>query len=208
MMEFQRSNHSITAGLAILVTFIAILGLLFKLLQPEVFTRPAPDVDDATLICFSHAANHDGLTGELERSYPDRVFPEDPESAKCPEGGTYTYGESGFVSRCSYHGVPQFALRWEKKSKTRRLLEKHVPFVGPTAALNTCVATLKQIDGAKQQWSFDTRAKGDSLPKPKDLFGPKNYIKVIPACPNNGHYFIGKVADRPECTCKALGHTL
>lgn len=73
-----------------------------------------------------------------------------------------------------------------------------------------CVANLKQIDGAVQQWALenkktvtDTYSLSDSM-----LLA---YMKgsVLPVCPDHGRYLPGtNISDTPRCTIGGLGHTL
>ena len=78
-----------------------------------------------------------------------------------------------------------------------------------TAQKNTCIANLKQIDGAKQQWALDSKLGSDAKPKGADLYGVSLYIKIEPVCPLAGAYDIGKVKEDPTCTLSSSdGHLL
>jgi prepilin-type N-terminal cleavage/methylation domain-containing protein len=66
-----------------------------------------------------------------------------------------------------------------------------------------CVANLKQIEAAKEQWAMDTRAGSDATPNWSDLVGPNNYMKAQPVCPSGGTYSIGNVATPPSCSISA-----
>src|SRR5687768_17681902 len=50
----------------------------------------------------------------------------------------------------------------------------------------SCVANLKQIESAKEQWAMDTKAAPTATPATSDLYGNTLYIKVQPTCPSNG----------------------
>ena len=64
-----------------------------------------------------------------------------------------------------------------------------------------CVANLKQIDSAKEQWAMDNRATtGGSAPAPSGLSGSAGYIKTEPACPSSGTYSSSAVGTSPSCT--------
>lgn len=76
------------------------------------------------------------------------------------------------------------------------------------AQKNTCIANLKQIDGAKQQWALDNKKGGTDTPGTTDLYGTSLYIKVSPTCPLSGAYTIGNVDTLPTCGKSAVGHTL
>src|SRR5690349_20077657 len=62
-----------------------------------------------------------------------------------------------------------------------------------TAQANTCVANLKQIDGAKEQWALEQKKTPTETPTWDDLVGTGGYIKNTPSCPANGTYTIGNV---------------
>jgi prepilin-type N-terminal cleavage/methylation domain-containing protein len=73
-----------------------------------------------------------------------------------------------------------------------------------TSRAKSCVANLKQIESAKEQWAMDTRAAPTATPTANDLCGPTLYIKAaavgtLPQCPSNGAYTIGDMATRPIC---------
>ena len=70
---------------------------------------------------------------------------------------------------------------------------------------NACIANLKQIDGAKQTWALETKQVSGATPVAGDLYGPTLYIRDTPACPANGAYTFGTVAEKP--TCNIGGHT-
>ena len=71
-----------------------------------------------------------------------------------------------------------------------------------------CINNLRQIDGAKQQWAYETKAPTNAIPTWEDLRryfgrGPTN---ALPQCPREGAYFIRNIASDPICTVK--GHHL
>jgi hypothetical protein len=74
------------------------------------------------------------------------------------------------------------------------------------AQKNSCIANLKQIDGAIQQWALENRKVAAS---PVDMRGVVEYLKgsVLPLCPAGGVYRPGPwVSGNPTCTIP--GHTL
>ncbi|MDD4203043.1 MAG: prepilin-type N-terminal cleavage/methylation domain-containing protein [Candidatus Omnitrophica bacterium] len=73
-----------------------------------------------------------------------------------------------------------------------------------TAQTNSCIANLKQIDGAKQIWAIDTGGTETSNPAMTALV--PTYIKRTPLCPGSGTYTVGTVGTIPTCTVAA--HTL
>ena len=65
----------------------------------------------------------------------------------------------------------------------------------------SCVANLKQIDSAKQQWAMDTRAAANAAePATTALYGSDKYIRAAPACPSSGSYTIGTLPVLPICS--------
>lgn len=76
-----------------------------------------------------------------------------------------------------------------------------------------CIANLKQLEGAVQNWALETRkASGDPIAS-IELFGATNYLRREIVCPANGspyNYF--RVGDPRHVTCQLSGgpeyHTL
>ncbi len=129
----------------------------------------------------------------------------------CPEGGSYTLGTSFRATECSAHGIgvrlrtASSNSKWEK-FKRACLRNPFVRRSRATGTRNSCVANLKQIDGAKQQWAIDERKGGGDVPSERELFGRALYIKRAPVCPEGGKYRIGNVRENPRCT--VAGHSL
>lgn len=76
-----------------------------------------------------------------------------------------------------------------------------------TAQKNACIANLKQIDGAKEQWALENKkTQGDAA----DTTAINAYLKnsQAPQCPANGTYTYGAVGTSPSCSQSAIGHTL
>jgi hypothetical protein len=68
-----------------------------------------------------------------------------------------------------------------------------------TAAKNACVANLKQIDGAVQQWALENRKSGKAPVTTSDVL---EYLKgsVLPMCPQGGTYQVTTPDQLPICT--------
>src|SRR5438094_8204812 len=49
-----------------------------------------------------------------------------------------------------------------------------------TSRSKSCVANLKQIESAKEQWCMDQRAASTATPTDTDLYGTNNYVKNTP----------------------------
>jgi prepilin-type N-terminal cleavage/methylation domain-containing protein len=78
-----------------------------------------------------------------------------------------------------------------------------------TAQTKSCIANLRQIDGAKQQWAIDSKKNGSDTPGKTDLYGTTLYLKIEPGCPLSGAYTIGTVSDNPICSLSATdAHSL
>lgn len=75
-----------------------------------------------------------------------------------------------------------------------------------TAQTNSCIANLRQIEGAKQQWAIENQKASSDSPTSGDLFGGTLYLKEEPDCPAGGSYTYGAVSD--NATCNISGHAL
>ena len=76
-----------------------------------------------------------------------------------------------------------------------------------TAQKNACIANLKQIDGAVQQWALENKKVSSDQPVTSDVSA---YLKgnSLPACPAGGSYTLGVVSANPTCTLSTDGHSL
>jgi competence protein ComGC len=74
-----------------------------------------------------------------------------------------------------------------------------------TAQKNACIANLKQIDGATQQWALENKKRSTDR---TDMNAIKEYLKGgrLPACPAGGEYSVTTVMEGP--TCSVPGHSL
>ena len=73
-----------------------------------------------------------------------------------------------------------------------------------TATTNTCIANLKQINGAKQLYAIENGLLNDTLVSMPSLV--PDYIKQTPKCPGGGTYVVGTPGNLS--TCDQLNHTL
>jgi prepilin-type N-terminal cleavage/methylation domain-containing protein len=73
---------------------------------------------------------------------------------------------------------------------------------------STCIANLKQMDAAKEQWAMDQRQDAGAEPTWEDLVGDgaDAYMKAQPECPSGGEYALNPVGENP--TCSIEGHQL
>jgi hypothetical protein len=72
---------------------------------------------------------------------------------------------------------------------------------GGSSSRARCISNLRQIDGAKEQWALENKAKlGDAVPAKDVAF----FIKGgMPHCPDGGVYTIGAVGVAPRCSIPA-----
>ena len=69
-----------------------------------------------------------------------------------------------------------------------------------TSRTKACLANLKQIDSAKEQYAMDNRLNnGDAIPAGA-LWAANSYIKSIPVCPSGGTYTVDVVGTNPSCS--------
>ena len=75
---------------------------------------------------------------------------------------------------------------------------------------STCIANLKQIESAKEQWAMVNKKGATDTPASSDLTGTATdgYLKSYPSCPTSGTYAIGNMSTRPLCSKSADGHVL
>ncbi len=79
-----------------------------------------------------------------------------------------------------------------------------------TAQKNSCIANLKQIDGAVQQWALENKKAATDTYALTDTT-VLAYLKgsALPACPGGGAYTAATtVSGSPTCSLSASGHTL
>ena len=76
-----------------------------------------------------------------------------------------------------------------------------------TAQKNACIANLKQIDGAAQQWALENKKSStDTL----TLQNAADFLKgsTAPVCPAGGTYAVTTVNASPTCDKTSDGHSL
>ncbi len=75
----------------------------------------------------------------------------------------------------------------------------------PTELLNACINSLRQLDGAKQQWALENQKPAEAVPTAQEI---AHYLKdqIIPLCPAAGKYTFNAVGITP--TCSIPGHAL
>ena len=76
-----------------------------------------------------------------------------------------------------------------------------------TSRTNSCIANLKQIDAAIQQYAMDNKLTGTDAVTLANLTGGTDpYLRSTPTCPSGGTYTLTDVSTRP--TCNKSGHAL
>jgi hypothetical protein len=135
----------------------------------------------------------------------------------CPEGGTYQLGTRALATTCSIHGHASVTLPPEPSkfsqafrrmaSEAKQLvMQGHIT----TAAKNSCLANLKQICGAMDQWALEHRMNGEARPTAAQIAQVAEYLKgsQMPICPygSPGKYILRSVKEGPICT--VVGHSL
>lgn len=70
---------------------------------------------------------------------------------------------------------------------------------------NSCIANLKQLDGAKQQWALENKRAATDVPTVEEVSA---FLKggQLPECPEAGNYTLNAVAEDP--TCSVPSHSL
>jgi prepilin-type N-terminal cleavage/methylation domain-containing protein len=76
-----------------------------------------------------------------------------------------------------------------------------------TSRKNSCIANLKQIDSAKEQYAMEAKLDTGATVTSGNI--APTYIKAFPTCPGGGTYTIAVVGTNPSCSLSATqGHTL
>jgi len=66
---------------------------------------------------------------------------------------------------------------------------------------SSCIANLKQIDSAKEQWAMDNKAESGATVDMSQLVDPNGYIKGSgPTCPGGGTYTVNVIGTSPACS--------
>ena len=74
-----------------------------------------------------------------------------------------------------------------------------------TTASNACVNSLRQLDGAKQQWAIENSKTTNDVPSWDDI---RPYIGRGLRCQKGGTHMIGRVGEPPTCSIGGPGHSL
>ena len=82
-----------------------------------------------------------------------------------------------------------------------------------TAQTNACIANLKQIEGAIEQWALEQKKAPTAAVGVTDISGTAtSFIKALInqdlSCPAGGSYTVALVSSRPTCSLTTSGHSL
>ncbi len=80
-----------------------------------------------------------------------------------------------------------------------------------TAQKNACIANLKQIDGAVQQWALESKkVASDTYVLTDTTLTPYLKGSLMPGCPATTVLYSpgASVSASPTCSLSALGHTI
>lgn len=69
----------------------------------------------------------------------------------------------------------------------------------------SCIANLRSITYAKEQWAVEQKKATTDVPADTDLYGTSNYLKTTPTCPSGGSYTINDLANWPTCSVGTNG---
>jgi prepilin-type N-terminal cleavage/methylation domain-containing protein len=72
---------------------------------------------------------------------------------------------------------------------------------------NACIENLRQIFYAKATWALEHKKGTGETPTDAELYGASGYIRQKPECPASGSYTTMTMAEKPECSHSALGHS-
>jgi len=75
-----------------------------------------------------------------------------------------------------------------------------------TSRRNSCIANLKQVDSAKEQYAMEAQLDTGATVAWSNLVS--TYIKSQPTCPGGGSYTVAVVGTNPSCSLSASGHVL
>ena len=79
-------------------------------------------------------------------------------------------------------------------------------------AANACINSLRQIEGAKEQWALENHKATNDAPAWDDIrpylgHGAQGDLSGL-HCQNGGTFTVGRVADPPTCSIRGPNHSL
>ena len=73
---------------------------------------------------------------------------------------------------------------------------------------NACIANLKQLEGAMEQWALENRKRIGAAVTTNDLIGPRGFIRIMPVCPAGGTYTLSLIGGQPACSIPGHAYAL
>lgn len=73
----------------------------------------------------------------------------------------------------------------------------------PDAMQQQCIANMKQLEGAKQQWALENKKTATDIPAFQDLIGENKYIRTMPVCPAGGQYTLHDARQATQCSIQS-----
>ena len=74
---------------------------------------------------------------------------------------------------------------------------------------SSCIANMKQMDGAKNTWALEQRKVSTDTCADSDIVGATLYMRDMPGCPGGGTYSWNTVATKVSCSlATSSDHTL
>lgn len=70
----------------------------------------------------------------------------------------------------------------------------------------SCIANMKQIDSAKEQFAMDKGLSSGANVSESDIY--PDYVRSFPVCLRGGKYTVGKVGENPKCSKTEEDHVL
>ncbi|HEY1172956.1 MAG TPA: hypothetical protein VGH19_16425 [Verrucomicrobiae bacterium] len=201
----------------ILLAVLVLLVFIFNLYRSHarisalraIPTPPQPSACQSNLFIIDTAttfwaqANHESTTNypaekDLKAWFSRGAFP------RCPDGGTYSYGTLSLATSCSRHGHTVLPSGYTKPPAKPSFMERIRIALGTNsrASVNACIAEMKQLDGAAQQWAVENNRPDDAPLNPMDFV---HLLKgaQFPLCPAGGKYSFTIVSNPPCCTFTA-----
>ncbi len=135
-------------------------------------------------------------------------FLDDRSLLRCPDGGNYALGTRALATTCSKHGHASFVFVVPPRSVMNDLMREFSFWMGGRVLHcgNSCIANLKQLEGATAQWAMEHNKRETDIPPLDELYGATNYIRAICLCPQGGKYVFRSFKEKSYCT--VVGHTL
>ncbi|MCD6051291.1 MAG: hypothetical protein K0Q55_2695 [Verrucomicrobia bacterium] len=207
---FKRREIIVMAALMLLLVLITVAVKLHQA-RVSVSVPPQPSACQTNLYLIDQAVTLWALAeNQTTTNYPTSTdvlpFLNSKTLPVCPNGGAYHYGTLALATSCEIHGhsIVQPPV-YQKPSLLQELLSSVGLIRIRYKTRNYCIANLKQMDGAAQQWALENKLTDADSIHPSET---AQYLKSgqFPICPHGGKYWFNIVSNPPYCTVN--GHTL